>query len=243
MIRYGMMYIDSQTADLQKSNVWIKIMFKVLHCALWCLEKCMRFMTYSAYIMAAIEGRGFCMSAWRSFKLIFSNSLRVATTQTIATLLILLAQFGITAFCTFTCWVALELLPQFGIDGDNFVDLAYAPCFIVFVTAFFISYCFMGVYETAIQTLLLSFCLDEDKFKKGLYKKKCDIHGALEPRMFCVVNNKVGLIKLVSPEVKKEIKASKKAKANEEETHRLIAERRGDGSGKSGRQQIAPARP
>ena len=62
--------------------------------------------------------------------------------------------------------------------------------------------------------------------------------------MFCVVNNKVGLIKLVSPEVKKEIEASKKAKANEEETHRLIGERRGGrGSGTSGRQQIAPARP
>jgi|EP01049_Picozoa_sp_SAG25_P012730 hypothetical protein len=66
--------------------------------------------------------------------------------------------------------------------------------------------CFMGVYETAIQTLLLSFCLDEDKFKKGLYKSKVDLVGRPDPRMFCVVNQKVGLIKLVSKEVKKEIK-------------------------------------
>ena len=64
----------------------------------------------------------------------------------------------------------------------------------------------MGVYETAIQTLLLSFCLDEDKFKRGLYKSKCDLQGDKDPRMFCVVNNKIGLIKLVSKEVKKQIK-------------------------------------
>ena len=97
-------------------------------------------------------------------------------------------------------------------DGDNFVDLAYVPCSIVFVTAFFVSYCFMGVYETSIQTLLLSFCLDEDKFKKGMYKDKKDLQGKPDPRMFCVANGKVGLIKLVSKEVKSEIKQRKREK-------------------------------
>ena len=210
----------------------------VVHCCLWCLEKCARYLTYSAYIMISIEGKGFCLSAWRSFKLIFSNSLRVAATQALATIIILLAQLGVTAGCTLACYVALTsgvgpfemcvsaslacirrncffvslTLPatccrRYGPDGDNYVDSAVVPCTIVFVMSFFVTSCFMGVYDTAIQTLLLSFCLDEDKFKRGLYKEKLDSTGRPDPRMFCVVNEKVGLIKLVSGSVKKQVRA------------------------------------
>ena len=108
-------------------------------------------------------------------------------------------------------FVSLTLPPscfrRYGPDGDNYVDSAVVPCTIVFVMSFFVTSCFMGVYDTAIQTLLLSFCLDEDKFKRGLYKEKLDSTGRPDPRMFCVVNEKVGLIKLVSGSVKKQVRA------------------------------------
>ena len=57
----------------------------------------------------------------------------------------------------------------------------------------------MSVYDTSVQTLLLSFCLDEDNFKKSKYDSKTNlITGKPDGRMFCVVNDKVELIKLVS---------------------------------------------
>ena len=57
----------------------------------------------------------------------------------------------------------------------------------------------MSVYDTAVSTLLLSFCLDEDNLKKGKYDSKTNlITGKPDHRMFCVVNDKVELIKLVS---------------------------------------------
>jgi hypothetical protein len=70
-----------KTQELQKNNIGVKILMKCVHCLLWCLEKCARYITMQAYIMIAIEGNGFCLSAWRSFKLLFSNTLRIATTQ------------------------------------------------------------------------------------------------------------------------------------------------------------------
>ena len=70
--------------------------------------------------------------------------------------------------------------------------------------SFFVTSCFMGVYDTAIQTLLLSFCLDEDKFKSGKYKDKLDDQGNKDGRMFCVINNKIGLIKMCSGSIKEE---------------------------------------
>lgn len=74
-------YVDLKTQELQKNNIGVKILMKCVHCLLWCLEKCARYITMQAYIMIAIEGNGFCLSAWRSFKLLFSNTLRIATTQ------------------------------------------------------------------------------------------------------------------------------------------------------------------
>jgi choline transporter-like protein 2/4/5 len=212
LIRYIMMYIDSKTAELQKNNRWAKVVMAVVHCCLWCLEKCARFLTYSAYIMTSIEGNSFCVSAWRSFKLIFSNSLRVAATQTLATIIIILAQLGITASCTLLCYVSITSLEIYGPEGEDYVDSAVVPCILVFLSSFFVTSCFMGVYDTAIQTLLLSFCLDEDKFKRGLYKDKRDNTGQPDARMFCVVNEKVGLIKLVAGSVKKHVKAAAKEK-------------------------------
>jgi hypothetical protein len=55
---------------------------------------------------------------------------------------------------------------------EGLVDTPLFPAFVVFVSAGFVSYCFMQAYSMAISTLLLSFCLDEDKYKSGLYAKK-----------------------------------------------------------------------
>jgi choline transporter-like protein 2/4/5 len=94
------MYIDSRTADMQKSSKAMKMLMVGAHCMLWCFEKVARYITESAYIMVAIEGRGFCTSAWRSFKLLFTASLRIATTQLIAYLVVLAAVLGISLGCT-----------------------------------------------------------------------------------------------------------------------------------------------
>ena len=102
----------------------------------------------------------------------------------------------------FTC-VGLEP----GEDCTNYVDNPVAPAVFVALSALFVSHCFMQVFGMAITTILLSFCLDEDKFKRGLYKEKLDSTGRPDPRMFCVVNEKVGLIKLVSGSVKKQVRA------------------------------------
>ena len=93
-------YIDQKTTELQKSNRAIKILMICIHCILLCLEKVARFITESAYILIAVEGQGFCMAAWRSFKLLYTNSLRIATTQLIAWIVVMFANLGIALFCT-----------------------------------------------------------------------------------------------------------------------------------------------
>ena len=232
LIRYIMMYIDRKTAELQQSNKAVKILMIGVQCCLWCLEKVARYISNAAYIMIAIEGRGFCASAWRSFKLLFSNSLRIATTEVIAMLVLTLSTIGTAAplecafspvltqarcvagialGCTAVTITALKQMPQFtcvglepGEDCSNYVDNPVAPAVFVALSALFVSHCFMQVFGMAITTILLSFCLDEDKFKSGKYKDKLDDQGNKDGRMFCVINNKIGLIKMCSGSIKEE---------------------------------------
>merc|ERR1712072_599262 len=211
LIRYIMMYIDRKTAELQQSNKAVKILMIGVQCCLWCLEKVARYISNAAYIMIAIEGRGFCASAWRSFKLLFSNSLRIATTEVIAMLVLTLSTIGICLGCTAVTITALKQMPQFtcvglepGEDCSNYVDNPVAPAVFVALSSLFVSHCFMQVFGMAITTILLSFCLDEDKFKSGKYTEKLDDQGNKDGRMFCVINNKIGLIKMCSGSTKEE---------------------------------------
>ena len=203
--RFIMMYIDKQTQSLQEGNAAAKIAMKCVHCCLWCLEKIARYISNAAYIMIAIEGRGFCPAAWRSFKLQFSNSLRIASTESISLLIITMANIGICACCvmlTMLCLNNMSMYTCIGLEDDEtcdlYVDNALIPSVFVGLTSFMIAYCFMQIYSMAITTILLSFCLDEDKYKDGQYKDKLNDQGEPDARMFCVVNKKIGLIQLVS---------------------------------------------
>ena len=45
------------------------------------------------------------------------------------------------------------------------VDSPIIPCVLVGMLSFVVTHCFMDVYDTSIQTLMLSFCLDEYKVR------------------------------------------------------------------------------
>merc|ERR1712167_260937 len=145
LIRYIMMYIDRKTAELQQSNKAVKILMIGVQCCLWCLEKVARYISNAAYIMIAIEGRGFCASAWRSFKLLFSNSLRIATTEVIAKLIITVANLGITMGCTALTVLVCEQVEMFT-TGERYVDNPLFPAALVFISALFVSFCFLQIY-------------------------------------------------------------------------------------------------
>ena len=123
-----------------------------------------------------------------------------------------LANIGIALGCAAVTIVVLKHSPQFTCVGlatdedcSNYVDNPVGPAVLVALSALFVSHCFMQVYSMAVSTMLLCFCLDEDKFKSGQYKNKLNDQGEPDGRMFCVVNDKLGLIQLVAPsEMKKQ---------------------------------------
>ncbi|GCC43816.1 hypothetical protein chiPu_0027719, partial [Chiloscyllium punctatum] len=45
-------------------------------CCFWCLEKFIKFLNRNAYIMIAVYGKNFCVSAKNAFKLLMRNVVR-----------------------------------------------------------------------------------------------------------------------------------------------------------------------
>ena len=110
----------ARMAELQKRSFAVKLLMMLAHCCMWCLEKCVCFLTSHAYIMIAIEGKSFCISALHSLRLILSNSARMGITEALAAFLTRLFNIGITLVCTCCAGATLTNHSTFGTDGDNY---------------------------------------------------------------------------------------------------------------------------
>lgn len=76
-LRYVLAYIDKKTKKLQDKNKFLKILFKVVACCMWCFEKVVKFVSKNAYIMVAMKGQNFCKSTKQAFLLILGNIAQV----------------------------------------------------------------------------------------------------------------------------------------------------------------------
>lgn len=161
-IRAILLYVDHQTQGIQKSNMAVKVAMKIVQCCMWCLEKCLKFLSKNAYIMVAMNGRGFCTSAKDAFKIILTNIGQVGTVSMVTFLLLSAGKIAIAIGCTIVMFAYIEAKPEeFGIGGKHEISSPMAPILLTLLLAWFVASTFLGVYEMAIDTILLCFCQDK----------------------------------------------------------------------------------
>lgn len=167
-IRAVLVYIDHQTQGVQESNVLIKIAMKIVQCCLWCLEKCLKFLSKNAYIMVAMKGKSFCKSAKDSLKIILSNIGQVGTVSMVTFLLLGAGKIAIALASTIIMFAYLEAhSDEYGIGGPHEISSPMAPILLTLLLAWFVASTFLEVYEMAIDTILLCFCEDKEMNKES----------------------------------------------------------------------------
>ncbi|KDO34592.1 hypothetical protein SPRG_00655 [Saprolegnia parasitica CBS 223.65] len=166
-LRLVLMYIDKQTKSLQQSNLAVKVAMKIVGCCLWCLEKCIKFISKNAYILVAMKGRSFCSSTKEAFMLIFANMAQVAMTSTIVNLVAFVAVVAISVGCGLGLFLYLDHDAAFATGGSNELNSLFPPCIIGGILAWFVGSSFIGVYEMCVDTILLCFCEDRRINKDG----------------------------------------------------------------------------
>ena len=119
-----------------------------LQCCLACFQRTVEFLNKHAYIMIAIYGYSFCQSARRGFGIVVTNPIQVATIHAVSELIMFLGKMFVTACVTAGAFVYLR--------QDDTTHMWFVPVIFIALASFFLSSCFMLIYDTGAPTLLSS---------------------------------------------------------------------------------------
>ena len=161
-MRITLEYIERKTKA--NESVVARVVGCCCRCCLWCLEKCLRFLTKNAYIVTAIYGYNFCHAAVDVFWLIFRNIARVATVNCVTSFVLFIGKLLVTGL---TCVLAF-----FFFDGTlaksvkelqaltPSLNYFFVPVIIIGVSTYVVATIFFNVYDFTVDTLFI--CVLED---------------------------------------------------------------------------------
>jgi len=151
--RYVMRYLEQQAKA--QHNQFMKWVFRIIQCCLWCFEKCLKFLNKNAYIQVALRGTSFCLSAKNAFMLIFRNLARFSIVAVLGTIIHTLGWVFITALTVIYGYFILRavhpsLNPVF-------------PLIIYGIVGYVVGKLYMNVFGLAVDTCLQCFIITEEE--------------------------------------------------------------------------------
>ncbi|XP_069054360.1 choline transporter-like protein 4 [Lepisosteus oculatus] len=162
-IRILLEYLDHKFRAAQ--NPCARFVMCCLKCCFWCLEKFIKFINRNAYIMIAIYGKNFCVSAKNAFKLLMRNIVRVVVLDKVTDLLLFFGKLlvvggvGVLAFFFFSGRIQLP--------SDTFrpetLNYYWVPIITVVVGSYLVAQGFFSVYSMCVDTLFLCFLEDLER--------------------------------------------------------------------------------
>uniref|UniRef100_A0A4W4GRY3 Choline transporter-like protein n=1 Tax=Electrophorus electricus TaxID=8005 RepID=A0A4W4GRY3_ELEEL len=154
VIRVLLEYLDHKLKGAQ--NKFAKFLLCCLKCCFWCLEKLIKFLNRNAYIMVAIYGKNFCVSARDAFFLLMRNVIRVAVLDKVTDFLLFLGKISASVH-----------IVTFIIEHTHMWVCACMWLFVfsqtIVIGTYFIAHGFFSVYAMCVDTLFLCFCEDLER--------------------------------------------------------------------------------
>jgi len=157
LLRAYITYLE-QTA-LKNKTKFQKFLAAVLECFMYCIERCIKYINFNAYIQTCIWGSSFCVSAFNAFWLIFRNLARIVAVTGVTSFLSLIGKVMVIALSGGTfVMVMQEHFP-------NEVKSLIMPTVLVCLIAAAVSIMFFEVFNMGTTVLLQCYIADEEMFK------------------------------------------------------------------------------
>ena len=144
-----------------QNNSAVRYIWYCINCCISCLRSVITFISGQAYVMIAIEGKGFISSAMRAGGLIASNALKSAAVQIVGDSILALAKLSVVAGAGVASIAMLENQEYY--HGNLKVTSPLTPCCASMIVSYLLANKFFSVMETSIDTIFLSYCLDCEK--------------------------------------------------------------------------------
>jgi len=162
LVRSILAYLDSQTKGMQEKNCCLKLVFKCVACILYCFEKCMKFITRSAFVLVALKSKNFCFAAKEVFSILIENTSQIGIVLSLNNYLMLLGKLVIDLGCVMFAYAWLSWDPSYSEkSGEFYVTNIFFPLVLVAIVAHAVASVFLTVYDMAIETILIDFCVDK----------------------------------------------------------------------------------
>jgi choline transporter-like protein 2/4/5 len=159
-IRAVLEYIDRKTKKMQEGNPILKYVMCCVKYCMWYLEKVLKYINRNAYILVAVKGYSYCYSAIHAIKLLIMNMARIAVINTVGDFLTFLGKIVVTGICGILAFLMCDMDQYTDPESANYLSSPILPVLVVVFIAYQEADIFMGVYEMAVDTIMLSFCED-----------------------------------------------------------------------------------
>jgi len=164
-VRAILKYVEAKCKEATQGNAasstLIKYSFCCIQCCLACLECIMKFINRNAYIVIAIDGTSYCTAVMRAVKLLVNNVLRVAVVNTVGDSILFIGKFAISFGSALVAYLYLDTDTY--AMGERAVSSPVLIVLLVFLASYAVASMFMSVTEMAVDTVLLSYCIDCDE--------------------------------------------------------------------------------
>nr|XP_039270354.1 choline transporter-like protein 2 [Styela clava] len=161
VIRVLLEYFDHKMKGSE--NKVAKFFMCICKCCCWCLEKFMKFLNRNAYIMIAVYGKNFCLSAKQAFKLIIRNIIRVAVVDKVTDFLLFMGKLMVTAGLVALSWAFFGNKISFASGYVPSLNYYWMPIVIIGIGAYIIAAGFFNTYGMAVDTIFLCFLEDLER--------------------------------------------------------------------------------
>ncbi|KAK8790941.1 hypothetical protein WA158_005572 [Blastocystis sp. Blastoise] len=166
VLRAILLWIEGQQKKQVTGMSFSKCFFKCCSCCLWCLEKCLKYISANAYILVITRGKNFCSACVQSFGLLLLNIGQVTLLNTFSSIFMFLGKVLSAAICGVSAYYIIDYLPSFNISGLKTITDPFPVVVICVIIGYIIAACFTSVYDMTIDTILLCYCEDKDFFKE-----------------------------------------------------------------------------
>jgi len=122
------------------------------------LDRFIGVLSTNAYIIAGLYGYGFFPAAKRATKFIVENAINLVVINTVGDFVLILTKLAIVGGSIGLGWFNVENIPDIYLNGRLFY-LVLESC----IVCWLIASAFIGMYETAMDTIFMCFCVDKEK--------------------------------------------------------------------------------
>ena len=173
-IRAVVTYIQMQVLAANKDSKLVKVVQCLIACCMKCVEKCAKYLTKNAFLYSSVKGTNLCVSAYKSFLLLWNNLVRFGATGMSSGAVMLFGKMFIMMLSVLAGYNWLNTDYYKDATSANYVsDMGqFVCCLVILFFSFIVSEVFFSVYDTATDTILISYCFDVDNSTGKAFEDK-----------------------------------------------------------------------